>query len=51
MAPRRRKIVEEFFGWSDTVGGLRSSRHVGRWKIAQQVELTAAACGVPRLTQ
>lgn len=24
---RRRKIVEEFFGWSKTVGGLRRSRH------------------------
>ena len=38
---RRRKIVEELFGWSKTEGGLRRSRHAGRWKIAQQVELTA----------
>ena len=46
---RRRKIVEEFFGWSKTVGGLRRSRHVGRWKIAQQVELTAAAYNIVRM--
>ena len=46
---RRRKVIEEFFGWSKTVGGLRRCRHVGRWKIRQQVEMTAAAYNLVRM--
>ncbi len=48
---RRRKIVEEFLGWSKVIGGLRRSRHVGRWKIRQQVELTAAAYNLVRMSR
>lgn len=25
-----RKVVEEFFGWSKSVAGLRREKHVGR---------------------
>ena len=46
---RRRKIVEEFFGWVKTIGGLRRSRHVGRWKIRQHLELAAAAYNLVRM--
>jgi hypothetical protein len=40
---------EEFFGWAKVIGGLRRSRHVGRWKIRQQVELAAAAYNLVRM--
>lgn len=49
MSQRRRKIVEEFFGWAKTIAGMRRSRHVGRWKIMQQLELTAAAYNLVRM--
>jgi transposase len=48
---RRRNVIEEFFGWAKVIGGLRKSRHVGRWKIRQQVELTAAAYNLVRLSR
>ena len=46
---RRRKVVEEFFGWAKTVSVLRRSRHVGHWKITQQLEITAAAFNLVRM--
>lgn len=46
---RRRKVVEEFFGWAKTVSVLRRARHVGRWKIKQQLEVTAAAFNLVRM--
>ena len=46
---RRRKLVEEFFGWVKTVGGLRRARHVGREKIRQCFELAAAAYNLVRM--
>ncbi len=49
VSQRRRKIVEEFFGWAKTIAGLRRSKHVGQWKIKQQVELTAAAYSLVRM--
>lgn len=49
MSQRRRKIVEEFFGWAKVIAGLRRAKHVGRWKIKQQVELTAAAYNLVRM--
>ena len=49
VSQRGRKIVEEFFGWSKTIAGLRRLKHVGRWKIKQQVELTAAAYNLVRM--
>ena len=49
VSQRRRKIVEEFFGWAKTIAGLRRLKHVGQWKIKQQVELTAAAYSLVRM--
>ncbi|MCL4211963.1 MAG: IS5 family transposase [Phycisphaeraceae bacterium] len=46
---RRRKLVEEFFGWVKTVAGLRRARHVGREKITQCFELAAAAYNLVRM--
>ena len=41
---RVRKRVEEIFGWLKTVGGLRKTRFVGRWKT--QLYAHAAAAGL-----
>ena len=49
LSQKCRKKVEECFGWIKTVGGLARSRHVGRWKIRQQMELAAAAYNLVRL--
>ncbi len=46
---RRRKLVEEFFGWAKTVAGMRRARHVGREKITQCFELAAAAYNLVRM--
>lgn len=46
---RRRKLVEEFFGWVKTVAGLRRARHVGREMIRQGFELAAAAYNLVRM--
>jgi transposase len=49
ISQRCRKKVEECFGWMKTVAGLARSRHVGRWKIRQQMELAAAAYNLVRI--
>lgn len=49
LSQRCRKKVEECFGWIKTVAGLARSRHVGRWKLRQQMELAAAAFNLVRM--
>lgn len=49
LSQRSRKKIEEYFGWMKTVAGLGRSRWVGRWKLQQQLELTAAAYNLIRL--
>ncbi len=49
LSQRARKKIEEGFGWCKTIGGLARSRHVGRWKIAQQFELAASAYNLVRM--
>jgi transposase len=46
---RRRKMIEEFFGWAKVVAGMRRARHVGRVKIAQCFHLAAAAYNLVRM--
>jgi Transposase DDE domain len=46
---RRRKIVEEPFGWMKTVGGLRKLRHRGEEKARAVFTLTAACFNLVRL--
>lgn len=46
---RRRKMIEEGFGWMKDFAGLARTRLVGRWKIAMQVMMTAAAYNLVRM--
>jgi transposase len=51
ISQRIRKRVEEIFGWCKSVGGLARSRFVGRWKLKQQSEVTAAAYNLLRMAR
>jgi len=51
LSQRKRKLVEELFAWLKTVSGLRRTRHVGRWKIKQQLEVAAAAFNLVRMVR
>ena len=44
-----RKRIEECFGWSKTIGGLRKSRFVGREKLDFQFILTMATYNLVRM--
>jgi transposase len=46
---RRRKLVEEPFGWMKDVGGLRKLRHRGQGKVAALFTFTCAAYNLVRL--
>lgn len=48
LSQRRRKKIEEAFGWINTVAGMCRTRLVGRWKINQQLQLAAAAYNLVR---
>ena len=49
LSQRACKKIEEGFGWCKTIGGLARTRLVRRWKITQQLELTAAAYNLVRM--
>jgi len=51
ISQRIRKRVEEIFGWTKVIGGMRRCRHVGRWKIQQQALVTNAAYNLLRMTR
>jgi transposase len=46
---RRRKLIEEGFGWMKTVGGLAKLRHRGQAKVAAIFTFTCAAYNLVRL--
>ena len=46
-----RKRVEEIYGWCKTVGPLARTRLVGRWKILQEAQITAAAYDLLRMAK
>jgi len=46
---KKRKLVEEIFGWSKTVGGLRKARFVGLAKVKAQTTFTFAAYNLTRM--
>ena len=46
---KKRKLVEEVFGWSKTVGGLRKARFVGLAKVRAQTVFTFAAYNLTRM--
>jgi len=43
---RRRKLVEERFGWMKEIGGLKKLRHRGLAKVGWIFKFVAAACNV-----
>jgi transposase len=49
ISQRRRKLIEEGFGWMKTVGGLRKLRHRGKAKVAAIFTFTCAAYNLVRL--
>lgn len=48
---RRRKRIEECFGWLKEVAGLRKASWVGRWKIQLYAYASAAAYNFLRMTK
>lgn len=49
ISGRKRKRVEEIFGWMKTVGALRKTRHKGLAKVGDNFALTAAAYNLVRI--
>ena len=46
---RKRKLIEEAFGWAKTVAGLRKMRHRGLPKVDWQFTLAMTAYNLIRL--
>ena len=51
LSQRVRKRIEELIGWCKTIGGLARARFVGRWKIKQRGQITAAAYNLLRMAR
>jgi transposase len=49
ISQRRRKRVEEIFGWMKTVGGMRKLRHRGLQLVGWMFTLAAAAYNIVRI--
>jgi transposase len=49
VSQRKRKLVEQVFGWMKTVGGLRQLRHRGGERVDWIVTFTAAAYNLVRM--
>ena len=49
ISQRKRKLIEQIFGWLKTVGGLRKLRHRGGDRVEWVVTFTAAAHNLIRL--
>jgi transposase len=49
VSQRKRKLVEQVFGWMKTVGGLRQLRHRGGERVDWIVTFTAAAYNLVRI--
>jgi transposase len=49
ISQRKRKLIEQVFGWMKTVGGLRKLRHRGGALVDWIVTFTAAAYNLTRL--
>jgi len=50
VSQRKRKRVEEIFGWTKTVGGGRKLRYLGVERNRLWVELTTAAFNLVRMS-
>lgn len=49
VSMRKRKRVEEIFGWMKTVGLMRKTRHRGRQRVDWMFTFTAAAYNLIRM--
>jgi len=49
ISQRRRKLIEEGYGWMKTVGGLRKLRHRGKAKVSAIFTFSCAAYNLVRL--
>jgi transposase len=49
LSQRKRKCVEEIFGWMKTVGMMRKTRHRGRDRVGWMFTFTAAAYNLVRI--
>jgi transposase len=49
VSQRRRKLIEEGYGWMKTVGGLRKLRHRSRAKVAALFTFACAAYNLVRM--
>jgi IS5 family transposase len=51
VSQRKRKRIEEIFGWMKTVGGLRKSRFVGRAKTQLAAYMVGTAYNLLRMAR
>jgi len=51
VSQRKRKRIEEIFGWLKTVGGLRKSRFVGIKRTQWYAYLAASAYNLLRIAK
>ena len=51
VSQRKRKRIEEIFGWMKTIGGLRKSRFIGFAKNQMAAHLTGAAYNLIRMAR
>lgn len=49
MSQRKRKLVEEIFGWMKTIGGFRRTRFKGRRRTQLAATIVAAAYNMLRV--
>ena len=49
VSQRRRKLIEEGFGWMKDIGGLRKLRHRGKAKVSTMFTFACAAYNLVRL--
>ncbi len=51
VSQRKRKRIEEIFGWLKTIGGLRKTRFHGVARVRQQAHFAAAAYNLLRISR
>ena len=51
ISQRKRKRIEEIFGWMKTVGGLRKTRFIGQAKTQMAAHLVGAAYNLLRMAR
>lgn len=51
MSQRKRKLIEEGFGWMKTIGGLKRTRYRGQQRTQLSAYLSAAAYNLLRMSR